>query len=483
MLSVSKHREPNHDDSKESTRLRPTSVPIPIVAEGSLSSNKIDDTFVQYCNDLSRHDLNDYIALETFRLPNFVDSRQKESSSSTDLSESNSTKFTKMTKNLLSKTHEHNNYSRQTLVIVVTKDDSCIPKDKDLLISSVEDIESLLFIERSSGTQAYTVKNLHRCPHFSLLTTNLPQFQHKLNMLLKGPIPMLLIPSSVNYKRDGCVVQNSSSCNQNKSELLKNIHNCFVDLFKNGLGEKFTLHDSGRGDVVKESDLETDSSISSKELHRDRRIPTITLGYSTQDCSQYRCNRMSLGGNMRPTLRDGDLSKEALKSIYQIVEQVLDSDVGKDAFDVDGIKDDLYKKFRRELHKDFTELLTGNRDDYSLRFRTEGVAIIIAEKLGAHLDKGNSALKKLNDAVAITTNLPLSVLDRSNQSPSVGSIVKEKKFIKNLQEHLTSRGYSESFPCTIVLYSRKCVDNLIKNNFNSRNLVRKMSCLIYSYGP
>ena len=95
-----------------------------------------------------------------------------------------------------------------------------------------------------------------------------------MNSLVKDPVPILFVPSNVSITQEGCKVANSNGDSKSKEyELLSTVHNSFCDLFKNGIGEKFTKTDNDRGNVLKDADKASFSPEHKKKLHN----PTISV--------------------------------------------------------------------------------------------------------------------------------------------------------------------------------------------------------------
>ena len=369
---------------------------------------------------------------------------------------------------LSQKTHQSITYGDQTLVVLVTKEGTIIEGDgfpKDPL-----DLIKVVMIERSCESQAYAVNNLDRCPHFTLLTADLPMLVNNLQNMVEKKLHILFVPSHVTYSNTEKTIKVVNG-NKSKVRLLSQIHSSFEKLFRMGLHKKFTLNDFGRGDVLKNSSDELSSSVKRK----DRHIPTISVGYGTQDCTKYASNKMTIAGNNKPYLSDGGLSAEEKKVLYTMITSVLQDDFGKDSFNIDKVAEE-HSKFRKRLNKDFAELLKGDSDIDVENFRIDGMTFIIGQRIAPHCDKQNSMLSHMNNAVTLTSNFPISFLEDLEKEDNADNDLSSNKFI-SLLDTLRKRGYSDTFPISSVYYSKSPIDSHVnklimlddlkkKNDFN-----------------
>ena len=210
--------------------------------------------------------------------------------------------FSHLLKHLNAHTFDSLTYSQQTMVILVMHRGTS--SYIETLLSRPNDIREIFLIERTSGSQGYAVGDLDGSPHFTLLTKDLPDLLSGLAWFKDDPTSVLFIPSSVSYFGSEKKVKVVNG-DQAKYPLLSTIHSSFMDMFRCGLSHKFTLSDFGRGDVLKESE-----SFHKKISLTDRSIPTISIGFGTQDCTRYSSSRTTIAGNYKPYISDGGLSKE-----------------------------------------------------------------------------------------------------------------------------------------------------------------------------
>ena len=327
-------------------------------------------------------------------------------------------------------------------------------------------IVKVIFIERTSSTQAYAIGVLDLCPHFSLLTVDLTKFLYVLHHFKKSDTLAIFISSRVCYTSEDNSIKVVNG-DTNSVPILATIHSRFTEMLKKGLGNKFTLNDFGRGDVLK--DVESNLM---KPSVNERSIPTISVGFGTQDCNRYSSSRMTIAGNNKPYISNGGLCHELSHEFFHLVKEVLSDYVGKNAFRVADLPE-AESKFRRSLQKEFAQYLTGKSltDDDLRDFRIEGSTGIIGQRVAIHCDTENSKRSQMNNAICLTSNVPMAVL------PPTEPGTQAKNF--DLRKVLIDRGYDEngSFPFSNILYSKAPIDTQVnklvaleelkgKNDFN-----------------
>ena len=324
----------------------------------------------------------------------------------------------------------------------------------DGLVDNPNDIGNVLFIERTCDTQGYAVGKLDTSPHFSLLTKDTTTLVAGLKKFSDINIPVVYVPSSVSYSNEDGTVKVVNG-DKDKIPLLSKIHSSTMNLFQSGLYKKFTLSDFDRGDVLKYC-----NDVEQRKGARNRHIPTISLGYGTQDCHRYSSSRITIAGNNKPYLSKGNLSLPQSSVLYDLVTFIFKNDLCKNSFIVNDIgeKESI---LRKKLHEQFAVALAGHNPVDLDYFRIEGMTIIIGQRIAPHCDTQNSKNKYLNHSVTVTTHLPMSVFD---SVPQVLEYNIPDKYI-NLQRSLKSRGFNDldSFPITSVFYSKAPLDNHVGN--------------------
>lgn len=369
--------------------------------------------------------------------------------------------FLAYVKVLNSKTFDSTKYSEQTLVIIET--DLNEVSTIDYIFNNSKHFKRIILIERTSTSQGYTVGVLDLCPHFSLLTKDLAKFLYVLHQFKMTDTPVVFISSHVCYASEDKKIKVVNG-NHNSVPILKSIHSRMIAMFKHGIGNKFTFNDFGRGDVLKS----VESKINKATLN-DRSIPTISIGFGTQDCTRYSSNRMTLAGNNKPYISNGGLTIDQSKEFFMLVTEVLEEDLGSDAFKVDDLPE-INAKLRKHLHQEFAQQLTQRtlQSDDVTNFRIEGSTGIVGQRVAIHCDSENSKVIQMNNAIGLTTNIPMSLLTSSSEAQG------KTKFI-NLHKVLLERGYdpSGSFPFSNILYSKNPIDVQVEKLVKLDTIKRK----------
>lgn len=377
-------------------------------------------------------------------------------------------------------------------------------------------VEFVLGIERNGHGQIYLVHGLQKALHFSVPTSNFKR-------IIERPypsdresnvrqIPHLLLRRSSNYvstdKRT--VVYNAiPDIMRNKKNLpqhQKAIIACtklVIGMFEDGLSESFSILERKRSGVSKNSYSNADELVdgscvismasilescegsqsskshlskSSKRRFRKKKksapakikgahecaLPTITCGWSTNDAHQYKNNRSTIANNLRPFLRTGGIPKAAREKLFQVVIKAIRS-MPKDAicFDMETEVDDVLLKYRKDMAKQFVEMLGGDCDD--LHFRVEGITIIIPLSIAAHRDRLNCFSGGMESVLQINTRIPLNEQTVNGGRNSV------------MWKWLELNGYSDWFPCSVILYGRKCVYDYCLKMANMKRFSQKDS--------
>ena len=261
-----------------------------------------------------------------------------------------------------------------------------------------------------------------------------------MNQILINPVDVTFVskkvPSFNNVHIPAMVI--NSDCDLVDS---KAITSASVALFDAGLGDYFSLQDQGRGDVVGKTCRS-----------KDKVIPTLTIGYSNLDCHEYKFNRISILGNIKPFIKDGGHS-QACKSAYMLfTKQVMNTPICKGAFAMSSLNASE-KKFRSSLIHDFYLAMGGNSfANDKTWFLNESNANLVVQQLAPHCDTQNSQLPGLDDVLVFITHPPVKSLKKkkdmsSNESLDTGSTCQSKKSF-SLHDYVKSKGYRTTFPCT-----------------------------------
>ena len=427
------------------------------------------EMFLKICSKNYRHD-NVKIVNEL----NFKTFSLKESSTSNTSSTSEKVDFClNIIYPLSSKLIETGSYYDQTLVVIIYDTNISF---KNVLESKLDadQIKSILLIQRSDKFQAYRLSNLSNCPHFTLLTADLPTFVSDLNHILKKPVDVVFIARSVPSYNDPnicAMVLNSDS----KTIDCKTITNASTALFEAGLGDFFSLQDQGRGDVI--------GFKSKKRTAKERTIPTLTLGYSNMDANRYKSNRISILGHIKPFIRDGGLSTECKAAYLLFTKHIMESKLCEGAFDLSFL-DPALKILREQMISEFYAVMGGNPDDdHNSWFLTESNANLVVQQLAPHCDTQNSSIPGLNDVVVFITHPPVKALLAKSSSSSKHGI-ENKTDIKSkvsfsLHDYVKSKGYHSTFPYTRVHYMKSMMDSHVKKLHDLAKLKKKnkLSCI------
>lgn len=207
---------------------------------------------------------------------------------------------------------------------------------------------------------------------------------------------------------------------------------------------------------TQQSSTQSTLSKSAKKKRRNKRnaatsgkskesaLPTITLGWSNTDANQYKNNRSTIVGTIKPYLRDGGLSSESKRFLLRAIECAIRAiPNGSMCFNVQDETDKHVYKHRMEMMKQFEVLLGG--DGKSSDFRIEGVTIVIPLGIGPHRDSLNDSEKGMSSVVQINSRIPMTTKTIPGGQDSM------------LWKWLELNGYSTWFPCSLILYSRRCV--------------------------
>ena len=188
-------------------------------------------------------------------------------------------------------------------------------------------------------------------------------------------------------------------------------------------------------------------------------LPVITLGWTTQDCNRYGSNLATVAGNIKPFICDGNLPKQVKKIIVDIVKSVLQFLPGEWAFNLKKCGDDDVIRLQSSMVADFKDIMCGDRD--ITYFRVKGITILIPLSIGLHKDTLNCSVKGMRAVISLNCQIPMN---EDTIPDGRGS---------RLWIWLVKNGYLTSFPCSIILYSRKHVYHYCKKILLSRQLSNK----------
>ena len=365
-------------------------------------------------------------------------------------------------------------YYEQSLVVLVCNSNISFKNVTESKLDPTK-IKSILFIERSDT-------KLSICPHFTLLTADLPTFVSDLNKTLINPINVVFIPKTVPFYKDTALrvmVINSTFDLINS----KAITDASTALFHAGLGGYFSLQDQGRGDVTGTVSKNVTGTVS-KGSKKARIIPTLTLGYSNLDAHRYNDNQISILGHIKPFIREGGLSDECKSAYLAYTKQVMQTPVCEGAF-VPSNLNDSQKVLRESMVDECYTIMGGNPlDEHKTWFLNESNANLVADRFAPHCDTQNSTVPGLDDVLVFTTHPPVEALS-SKKSPSLKVDIDTRSSLKSrksfsLHEYVISKGYRTTFPYTRVHCMKGIMDHYVKRMYELEELKKKnkLSCLI-----
>ena len=178
---------------------------------------------------------------------------------------------------------------------------------------------------------------------------------------------------------------------------------------------------------------------------KSRSLPIISFGYTQSDCQVYGSNISTVAGTVKPSKMDGNLPKNLRKKIIELVEIVLEYIPDECTFEVTFLDSEKKKETRTMLMSELKEFLGGN----SLvdHFRIEGGTILIPIGIGWHYDVMNCCIVGFDCVISVNVDVPINQKTFSSGGETV------------LAKWLSINGYQNSFPCSIILYSRKVVNS------------------------
>ena len=376
-------------------------------------------------------------------------------------------------------------------------------------------LSEIVMIERNCKGQIYMLQGLDRSSHFTVLSSTFPRFIEKNfpiinNPLLQGitvntnPVRALFVDKSSDFRSEDkrtIVINAGTTTSSPKIECpISSATSHIVAMFKDGnLAQAFTFLEKKRSSqgnskpfissppvisdnistisspfsVGTSGTAATCSSSHSRRMKKKKRrnrkklkntlskspeiihpdiLPTITLGWSTQNAHEYSKNKCTIAGNIRPFLRDGGLSRSSKDHLLSCIEEVLSELPSETCFNVSTETDGIQVNLRKSMMGKFKHLLGGS-SLFNQSFRVEGITILIPQGIGNHCDKLNCGSPGMNTVVSINVNVPIDndTVPKSSQ----------------LHRWLKQKGFKGSFPLSVILYSRKCVMNHCKKMADS----------------
>ena len=383
-------------------------------------------------------------------------------------------------------------------------------------------IDALLLFERNFDGQIYMSQDLLSSGHCTIATGSASSFfskqYHKESTGSKSSgIPYLFVPRSSNYlSPDGKIMVVNAGAEDGLDfckdtcihDPISTVSDLVLKMFVNHLSESFRFDNKKRSTSEKVAKVPAESARARTKRGKRKRgkskakqsppevnnkkdkhvmksnfqrstqrevfidpqaLPVISLGWSTIDCNEYGSNQSTIAGNIKPFIKDGNLPKLARRYLIELIKFVLSWIPGDWAFNVKKNDDEVLVKLRCEMMADFKEKLGGDRDIQN--FRVEGVTIVIPLSIGYHKDTLNCFSEGMRTVLSINCKVPLN--ERTIPSGR-GS---------KLWIWLEKNGYHKSFPCSIILYTRKtvfsyCHKMSLSHRLGEKDIVHK--CMLWA---
>ena len=361
----------------------------------------------------------------------------------------------------------------------------------------ISDMKHQISFKRNGRGQLYLTQELGAAIHGTLPTQSIHSF-NKHMYPSKSPYDVTHVPTHLNYvsgDQSICVINRNAKSNfwgndfvddpilEDQDTVINDCESLITDMFKYGnLANSFTFKDKKRASVrtpnidptslsdekdpsivsISSKDS-TSSRIQNKKKRKWKRfganktrtsktskststhpdvLPTILVGWSTQNCHEYSSHKCTTAGNVRPALRDGNLSDASKRLLLQTIQRLLKTLPAKTCFNIDMEPDKVVMKMRKSMMCTFQKMLGGS-DSYDGSFRVEGITITIPSAIGLHRDVLNCNQDGMSSVASINVNIPIT--DETVPPES------------ELRKWLNENGYFTSFPVSIILYSRKMV--------------------------
>lgn len=394
-------------------------------------------------------------------------------------------------------------FKDQSLVVFV-EDKSLSKCNKDL--PALENIREIISFERNFNGQIYLIQDLDSSGHCTLRTIDLAKF-HNVKFEKESPceVPYIHVPCTMNYgSADGQTLvinsdekampfQNRTQSDEPMKGPIETATEFVIKMFESNLAECFSFENKKRstGKIKVKTSTTRRSQPRSKRRRKNggrdqtkqhvvhssferttqkevlinaNALPVVSLGWTTMDCNQYGNNACTMAGNIRPFLSDGNLPRKTRKILVDLIEFVLGFLPGEWSFNIKKCGSERVVELRTAMIAEFKEMMCGETELGN--FRVEGITIVIPLSIGWHKDTLNCFIQGMTSVISINAKIPLN----EKTIPSgPGS---------RLWIWLNKNGYSDFFPCSIILYSRKSVQSyclkIAKTElFAERDLVRK----------
>ena len=367
------------------------------------------------------------------------------------------------------------------------------------------EIDGVFMWQRNAGGQIYSTNTFDNSEHLTTAVSDRSVFKSMSSPTPDVPIPMLYIPNTSNYVSndlDTIVINKDTDLPRFEGSVpmenpIAACNNLVRRMFESGLSESFTYDTKKRSSKGKGGSTKRKAVPEARTLNKRKResnnngyqarincdsakvkvrskferntqhlvtinvkaLPTITMGYSNIDANEYAENNSTIGGNIKPFLKNGNVQPAACKILVELIELVFSWLPREKTFDVSQSGDVDFVRKRERWIKRFKNSLCGNSDIKN--FRVEGIAILIPSSIGMHVDELNCGRNGMTTVVSVNANVP-------KNEKTVTDGVNSK-----LWKWMDLQGYETHFPCSIILYSRRCVGNHISKMIRTRAMKKE----------
>ena len=370
-------------------------------------------------------------------------------------------------------------FNEQSLVCFLQHSDK-VPRHH--LFFDVQDIKHVLSFERNPRGQIYVTQELESAIHGTLPTSFCINELYSKHLPTNVPVTYTHVGKDSNYfsKDNRFCVLNKGVESSDEIDIIQACQGLVITMFEDGhLADSFSYKEKKRAStpsslaidninssfdnkssvisISSTSSVSTSTRLRNKKKRKQKRfrksaktrnaqsthldvLPTISLGWSTQNCHVYSKSKCSTAGNVKPCLRDGNLTYTSKELVLTCIKTVLKCLPVDACFNIDIETDEVVMNLRKEMMGLFQASLGGS-SEYDSSFRIEGLTITIPSTIGFHRDSLNCNREGMQSVLSINVNVPIN----DNTVPQ------ECK----LRSWLDDNGFTDSFPVSLIAYSRK----------------------------
>lgn len=298
----------------------------------------------------------------------------------------------------------------------------------------------IICIQRNNNAQIYTLPDLHSSVHFSVCDEQtVREIIFRLRFLRgsDNPLPANIILSDTNFHENDCFVLNQdavkTSGDQSRlPDLSNNSSEVFARCYKEAL------------ESCKEGLL---NKLKPPSTSEKRKSPSISFGFTKSDPMEYGANRISQGGNVRSSFSHdkiadlSDIGKQHFVKLYDCgIKSCPDGHMTFDIPPAHHHRNECRRILNYFFNSNFDE--SDNDDTISQNkpyLSFEAMTLLIPLMVGNHRDVLNDFTQQMCRAFQINLSLPVEEVFELD-SP--------------MRKWLSSIGYTENFPFSMIAYSR-----------------------------